>query len=74
MENKIKYDTQKNIRTVRVDWFVYVIVFLVTVLVAVTIIALILTVGKFLSGEYNEALNTCMNKGLTEAYCRAKVL
>ena len=74
MENKIKYDTQKNIRTVRVDWFVYVIVFLVTVLVAVTIIALILTVGKFLSSEYNEALNICMNKGFTEAYCRAKVL
>jgi uncharacterized membrane protein len=71
MENKIKYDTQKNIRTVRVDWFVYVIVFLVTVLVAVTIIALILTVGKFLSGEYNEALDTCMNKGFTEAYCRS---
>ena len=74
MENKIKYDVQKDIRTVKIDWFIYVIVFLITVLVAVTIIALILTVGKFLSGEYNEALNTCMNKGFTEAYCRAKVL
>ncbi len=72
--NKIKYDVQKDIRSSGVSWYVYVIVFLVTVLVAVTIVALILTVGKFLSGEYNEALNTCMNKGLTEAYCRAKVL
>jgi len=71
MENKIKYDTQKDIRTVRVDWFVYVIVFLITVLMAIIVVALILTVGKFLSGEYNEALNTCMNKGLTEAYCRS---
>ena len=71
MENKIKYDCQENIRAVKVDWFIYVIVFLITVLVAVTIIALILTVGKFLSGEYNEALNTCMNKGFTEAYCRS---
>ena len=69
--NKIKYDTQKNIRTVRVDWFVYVIVFLITVLMAIIVVALILTVGKFLSGEYNGALNTCMNKGLTEAYCRS---
>ena len=69
--NKIKYDVQKDIRSSGVSWYVYVIVFLVTVLVAVTIIALILTVGKFLSGEYNEALNTCMNKGLTEAYCRS---
>ena len=71
MENKIKYDTQKNIMTVRVDLFVYVIVFLITVLMAIIVVALILTVGKFLSGEYNEALNTCMNKGLTEAYCRS---
>lgn len=69
--NKIKYDVQKDIRSSGVSWYVYVIVFLVTVLVAVTIVALILTVGKFLSGEYNEALNTCMNKGLTEAYCRS---
>ena len=72
--NKIKYDVQKDIRSSGVSWYVYVIVFLVTVLVAVTIVALILTVGKFLSGEYNEALDTCMNKGFTEAYCRAKVL
>jgi len=72
--NKIKYDVQKDIRSSGVSWYVYVIVFLITVLMAIIVVALILTVGKFLSGEYNEALNTCMNKGLTEAYCRAKVL
>lgn len=69
--NKIKYDVQKDIRSSGVSWYVYVIVFLITVLMAIIVVALILTVGKFLSGEYNEALNTCMNKGLTEAYCRS---
>ena len=74
MENKIKYDVQKDIRTVKIDWFIYVIVFLITVLVAVTIIALILTVGSYAFNDYQEALEICISKGLTEAYCRAKVL
>ena len=71
MENKIKYDVQKDIRTVKIDWFIYVIVFLITVLVAVTIIALILTVGSYAFNDYQEALEICISKGLTEAYCRS---
>lgn len=74
MENKIKYDTQKNIRTVRIDWWIYLIVVLITVAVAVAIIALILTAGSYAFSEYREVLDICTSKGLTEAYCRAKVL
>jgi len=74
MENKIRYDTQKDIRTVRIDWWIYLIVFLVTVAVAVAIIALILAVGSYAFNEYQEALEICTSKGLTETYCRAKVL
>jgi uncharacterized membrane protein YphA (DoxX/SURF4 family) len=65
----MRYDVQKDIRSYRVEWYIYVIIGLVTSLVAVVVVALLLTVATAMKNDYNKALDTCMNKGHSKEYC-----
>jgi uncharacterized membrane protein YphA (DoxX/SURF4 family) len=65
----MKYDAQKDIRSFKIEWYIYVIIGLVTALVAVVVVALLMTIATAMKNDYNKALDTCISKGHSKEYC-----